>query len=162
MHSIKGNTSCGSPVLKAYTFFSTFSAFSFWLVIIKNFGLSGKIEKMIPFNKFTAEMQIMYKRHGLKSIEAMCNVQSIGIIKIAGIELKIDTETKNSVAKATARGANAGVWNSLTYEYAAVWDPANLWFSKRFDVYKIISFLFILNLHCTGQKTKCNKHTEIN
>lgn len=54
-------------------------------------------------------MQIMYKRHGLKSIEAMCNVQSIGIRKIAGIELKIDTDTKNNVANATARVANAGV-----------------------------------------------------
>lgn len=83
-------------------------------------------------------MQIMYKRHGLKSIEAMCNVQSIGIRKIAGIELKIDTDTKNNVANATARVANAGVWNSLTYEYAAVWDPANLWFDfkKDLNVYK--------------------------
>lgn len=44
----------------------------------------------------------------------MCRVHSIGIRKIAGIAMKIDTALRNSVANATARGANAGVWNSLT------------------------------------------------
>lgn len=67
------------------------------------------MEKIIPLNKFTAEMQIMYSRHGLKSIEAMCQVQFIGIRKIAGIAMNIETPFKKSVAKATARGANDGV-----------------------------------------------------
>lgn len=96
-------------MLKAYTRLRIFNALSFWLVIIRNFGLSGKMVNIMPFNRFTAEMQIMYNRHGLKSIEAMCNVQSIGIRKIAGMAIKMDTPLRNNVANATARGANAGV-----------------------------------------------------
>lgn len=72
-------------------------------------------------------MQIMNKRHGLKSIPTICHFQCIGISKIAGIDVNIDTAFKNSVANATARGASRDVWNSLTYEYAAVCEPANLW-----------------------------------
>lgn len=69
------------------------------------------MENMIPFNKFTAEMQIMYNRHGLKfnAKISICNVQSIGIKKIAGTAIKMDTALRNNVANATARGANIDV-----------------------------------------------------
>lgn len=80
----------------------------------RNFGLSGKNEKIIPLQRFNSELQIKNNRHGLNSISKMYHVQSIGIIRIAADAINMAKPLRNIEANATARGASFAVWNSLT------------------------------------------------
>lgn len=71
----------------------------------RNFGLSGKNENIAPFHKFTRELQIMKKRHGVKFKPNICHVHSIGSIKMANNDKTIVRPLSIIEDEATARGA---------------------------------------------------------
>lgn len=97
-------------------------------MVSKNFGDSGKMVNTMPLKRFINELTIKYRRHDLKSMKKIRHWNSIGMMIMAVIDVKQMSPFKQIMQKATARGANLFVWNSLTYEYAPACEPANLQF----------------------------------
>lgn len=71
-------------------------------IAIKNFGDSGKNENATTFHRFTSDVQVKKKRHGLYSKMERSRLQFIGIISIAIGDIKTQTHTKATVTKAAA------------------------------------------------------------
>lgn len=83
-------------------------------MVSKNFGLSGSIENTIALNRLMNELQTKYNRHDLKSMTNIRNENSKGMMVKAAIDVKMISPFMQIIQKATARGANFRVWNSLT------------------------------------------------
>lgn len=98
-------TSFELPVFILYICRKTFNASSSLFITRRNFGLSGRTEKVIVFMKFIIAITIMYNLHGTKCMNHISILQFIGINRIAKIEEYINVMHINIEVNEAALGA---------------------------------------------------------